>query len=131
MKRLLTALSVAIFACATLALAQDSTVTLPKQSNKSSTTGEPAPSADVAAQLLRQNRNASQPIVSWHTEPGQTLRLTPNTLAAGCYTMRIYRVKRSERLQDGDTGRRGYSTCEPGGNFQVRTATAVGPPSSK
>lgn len=124
MKRLLTTLSVAIFACATLALAQDSTVTLPKQSNKSSTTSQPTPSADVAAQLLRQNRNASQPIVSWQVEPAGTLNLALTPLAAGCYTMRIYRVKRSERLQDGDTGRRGYSTCEPGRDFQVRTATA-------
>ena len=131
MKRLLTTLSVAICTCATLALAQDSKLTLPRQLNQASTTRQAAPSADVALQLLRQNRNAAQPAISWRTEPAGTLNLLPTPLASGCYTMRIYKVQRTERLQDGDTGRRGYSTCEPGSDFQVRTATATAPNQSQ
>jgi len=49
----------------------------------------------------------------------------PLMFAAGCYTMRIYKVKRTEHLRDDDSGLRGYSTCEPGRQFQVRTATAT------
>ena len=133
MKQLLATL-VVILAVSVLAVAQDSTSARSTQSSKVTTNVQRVPvSADSVLQFLRQSRVPSQPIVSWHLEPGATLRLAPNALAAGCYTMRIYRVKRTERLQDGDTGRRGYSTCEPGGEFQVRTATATesDQPSSK
>lgn len=126
MKQLLVTLSVAIFACATLALAQDSTSAHSAVSNKGPANIQAgAASADLALQLLRQSRTGDQPVTFWRLDPGATLRLSPNALAAGCYTMRIYKVKRSERLQGGDTGRRGYATCEPGGEFQVRTATAT------
>lgn len=130
MKQLLAAL-VVILAVSVLAVAQDSTSARSTQSSKVTTNVQTAPAPADATLQLRQSRVPSQPIVSWHIEPGETLRLTPNSLAAGCYTMRIYRVARSERLQDGDTGRRGYATCEPGGDFQVRTATATDHPSSK
>lgn len=41
-----------------------------------------------------------------------------------CYTMRTYKVKRTERLSDNESGRRGYSTCELAKNYQVRSAIA-------
>jgi hypothetical protein len=41
-----------------------------------------------------------------------------------CYTMRMYKVKRRERFSDGETGRRGYSTCEMASNYQYRSAVA-------
>jgi hypothetical protein len=41
-----------------------------------------------------------------------------------CYTMRMYKVKRTESLPDDETGMRGYSTCELASNYQVRTAVA-------
>jgi hypothetical protein len=41
---------------------------------------------------------------------------------ADCYTMRMYKVKRKERFADGESGLRGYSTCELASNYQVRTA---------
>jgi len=43
---------------------------------------------------------------------------------ADCYTMRVYKVKRKEHFADGESGSRGYSTCELASNYQVRTAIA-------
>lgn len=39
-----------------------------------------------------------------------------------CYTMRTYKVKPQEHFADGETGSRGYSTCELAKNYQVRSA---------
>jgi hypothetical protein len=41
-----------------------------------------------------------------------------------CYTMRTYKVKRTERLTDRQRGRRGYTTCEMAGNYRLRSADA-------
>jgi hypothetical protein len=41
-----------------------------------------------------------------------------------CLTLRIYKVKRTEHLSDEDTGERGYTTCELGTNYQLRSAIA-------
>jgi hypothetical protein len=41
-----------------------------------------------------------------------------------CYTMRTYKVKRKEHFADGESGSRGYSTCEMATNYQVRSAVA-------
>ena len=41
-----------------------------------------------------------------------------------CYTLRMYKVKPAERLADGETGRRGYTTCELASNYQYRSAVA-------
>jgi hypothetical protein len=43
---------------------------------------------------------------------------------ADCYTMRMYKVKRKERFADGESGTRGYSTCELASNYQIRSAIA-------
>ena len=43
---------------------------------------------------------------------------------ADCYTMRTYKVKRQEHFVDGESGSRGYSTCELASNYQVRSAIA-------
>jgi hypothetical protein len=39
-----------------------------------------------------------------------------------CYTMRSYKVKRTERLADNESGQRGYSTCEMASSYHVRSA---------
>ena len=39
-----------------------------------------------------------------------------------CYTMRSYKVKRTERLADNETDHRGYSTCEMASSYHVRSA---------
>ena len=41
-----------------------------------------------------------------------------------CYTMRMYKLKRTERLSDSETAARGYTTCELAKNYQVRSAVA-------
>jgi hypothetical protein len=39
-----------------------------------------------------------------------------------CYTMRSYKVKRTERLDDNQSGVRGYSTCEMASGYRLRSA---------
>ena len=39
-----------------------------------------------------------------------------------CYTMRTYKVKRTERLKDGETAHRGYTICETGAQYRFRSA---------
>jgi hypothetical protein len=39
-----------------------------------------------------------------------------------CYTVRMYKVKATERLSDSETGMRGYSTCRFARDYQVRSA---------
>ena len=41
-----------------------------------------------------------------------------------CYTMRTYKVKRTERLTDRQRSLRGYATCEMAGNHRLRSADA-------
>jgi hypothetical protein len=36
----------------------------------------------------------------------------------------MYKVKRKEHFADGESGTRGYSTCELASNYQVRSAIA-------
>jgi len=43
---------------------------------------------------------------------------------ADCYTMRVYKAKRKEHFADGESGSRGYSTCQMATNYQVRSAVA-------
>lgn len=38
-----------------------------------------------------------------------------------CYTIRAYRVKRTERLIDGQTANRGYSKCVMATDYTLRT----------
>jgi hypothetical protein len=38
--------------------------------------------------------------------------------------MRIYKLKRSERVSDGESVSRGYTTCEMASNYQYRSAVA-------
>jgi hypothetical protein len=51
---------------------------------------------------------------------GQGIDLSP--FADVCFTMRTYKVKPTERLQDGEGGSRGYSICQMGSGYKVRTA---------
>jgi hypothetical protein len=57
---------------------------------------------------------------------GQRIELSP--FEGVCFTMRTYKVKPTERLQDNETGTAGYSTCQMGSNYRVR---ATDTPSSK
>lgn len=41
-----------------------------------------------------------------------------------CLTLRMYKVKRTERLSDNESASRGYTTCELATNYQVRSAIA-------
>jgi hypothetical protein len=41
-----------------------------------------------------------------------------------CYTIRTYKVKRTERLTDRQRSLRGYATCEMAGNYRLRSADA-------
>jgi len=41
-----------------------------------------------------------------------------------CYTMRTYKVKRTERLTDRQRSLRGYATCVMAGNYRLHSADA-------
>jgi hypothetical protein len=41
-----------------------------------------------------------------------------------CLTMRVYKVKRKEHFAAGESGFRGYTTCELASNYQIRSAVA-------
>lgn len=48
----------------------------------------------------------------------------PKSSVSGCLTMRMYKMKRTERLAENESASRGYTTCEPVSDYQVRSATA-------
>jgi hypothetical protein len=41
-----------------------------------------------------------------------------------CYTLRTYKVRRTERLSDNENGQRSYTTCQFAVDFQFRSADA-------
>ena len=45
--------------------------------------------------------------------------------SASCLKLRMYKVARTERLRQGDSGLRGYSTCQWASDYQVRSAVGV------
>jgi hypothetical protein len=61
---------------------------------------------------------------------GQT-RIGINLDASVCFTMRSYRVKRTERLANNEHGLTGYSTCEMGSSFRLRSADDAAPAKAK
>ena len=65
--------------------------------------------------------NAIAPVYSLD----QPLLLNPQS--GVCFTMRTFKVKPTERLQD-ENGMRGYSTCQMGSEYRVRNAVT---PTSK
>ena len=50
---------------------------------------------------------------------GQRIELSP--FADVCFTIRSYKVKPAERLRDNESGTIGYSTCQMGSNYRVRS----------
>lgn len=41
-----------------------------------------------------------------------------------CYTMRTYKIKPTERIQEGESVNGGYSECEMASNFEIHSAVA-------
>jgi hypothetical protein len=64
----------------------------------------------------------SRPRLDLNTSAGQATSAVLSD--RDCYTMRMYKVKRKEHFADGESGTRGYTTCELASNYQVRTAVA-------
>ena len=87
-----------------------------------------APSGSASWPVVRDGSNASAVRVLDGTdaafivslEPGQRVDLNPR--AGVCFTMRTYKVKPTERLRDNESGSAGYSTCQMGSNYKVRSA---------
>lgn len=105
-------------------------VTLPalaaeKQTSAKSTSNEASSTFDVAPQLVPTPFGMfalSHPLIQ-PSEPIVARRFTRLNNTA-CLTLRMYKVKRTERLSDGDTGMRGYTTCELASDYQMRSAVA-------
>lgn len=75
---------------------------------------------------MRAGRVPQLTMGSVQLKPTSKARLmSQNLSSATCGTMRMYKVKRTERLAEGDNGMRGYSTCEIFSNYQVRSAVGV------
>lgn len=79
------------------------------------------PRANAAVASL--SSQTASPVLATDRSPSARPKLDP--LNSGCFTMRVYKVKRTESVKDGESATRGYSTCEPGFQFQVRTAVAA------
>lgn len=79
--------------------------------------GQPVQSAASDLFFLK-----DKPRVEFTTPAGQPRSAVLND--ADCYTMRMYKVKRQEHFAEGESGSRGYSTCELASNYQVRSAIA-------
>ena len=58
-------------------------------------------------------------------------RMGINPDANVCFTMRSYKMKRAERLANNEHGLTGYSTCEMGSSFRLRSADDAVPPGAK
>lgn len=41
-----------------------------------------------------------------------------------CFTMRVYKIKPTERIREGETVDRGYSECEMASDYQIHSAEA-------
>ena len=54
-----------------------------------------------------------------------------NPDASVCFTMRSYKVKRTERLVNNENGLTGYSTCEMESSFRLRSADDAAPAKAK
>lgn len=96
---------------------QTSTGSVQNQTADPALFGQPAPSAASDLFFLR-----DKPRLKFTTPAGQPRSAVLND--ADCYTMRTYKVKRKEHFADGESGSRGYSTCELATNYQVRSAIA-------
>jgi hypothetical protein len=116
----------AVVAAASLSLAAD------KQANPSAAGSEatlatqavsPEPSAFGVAPSTRDPKE-EVPTRPHALPAGQkVLTLAPGTLdGTVCLTLRTYRVKRTERLSENESGMIGYSNCQMASKFRVRSA---------
>jgi hypothetical protein len=76
-----------------------------------------APTTPFGMFVLKNNSmlEAAQPVVA---------RQFTVSRDRACLTLRMYKVKRTERLADGETAERGYTTCELASDYQMRSAVA-------
>ena len=75
-------------------------------------------------------RSLANPFIKPDTKSGALQLRAPqlgvesraNANESVCYTMRSYKVKRTERLDDNQSGMRGYSTCEMASSYRLHSA---------
>lgn len=118
-------LFLAVVAAASLSLAAD------KQANPSAA-GSAATSAPQAVSpepsafgVAPSTRFPEEVLTTLHAlQVGRkVLTLVPGTLDGNvCLTLRTYKVKRTERLSENESGMIGYSSCQMASKFQVRSA---------
>ena len=78
---------------------------------------------------IAQTRSGASSLIAPHdTDAPVVVRMGPrgqgielSQFAGVCFTMRSYKVKPTERLRDGESASTGYSTCEMGSNYKVRS----------
>jgi len=99
-----------------------SAIAADEEQNAASTPGRELlvnPDAELNALLSPTPRNASKAT----QREGVSLGGDDGNL---CFTMRSYKVKRTERVTDGERAQRSYTTCEMAGNYRFRTAVSNG-----
>ncbi|HEY4054384.1 MAG TPA: hypothetical protein VGL74_11600 [Terriglobales bacterium] len=69
---------------------------------------------------LTNTRESGVSDARWDRKPSWHLHLNPARDV--CYTMRMYKVKATERLNENETGTRGFSTCQFARDYQLRSA---------
>jgi hypothetical protein len=115
-------LCIALLFIATLALAEDKPSTPQVSNDMQIALGAPA---TMAAANLPQLYLPASPGDLWKPESTSPAKLHKGTLATvdgnTCYTMRSYKVERTERMSDEVTPR-AYTTCQMASGFRVRSA---------
>lgn len=115
-----------LFLILLLAGAASSTMAADEPQSQAQSNSLQSAASDGLAQTFRQSHGLILSVAK-----AGTLNHSPNAdpplakLDDGvCYTMRMYKLKRAERVAEGESLSRGYTTCEMASNYQYRSAVA-------
>ena len=117
-------LVVAAFSCGAFA-ADEQKISQSASSAQSLSSQSAMVSADLRVGHYSNLSDSREPrSVDARSDRKATWRVPLNATNGICYTIRMYKVKATERLSDSESGMRGYSTCQFARDYQVRSAGA-------
>ena len=82
------------------------------------------PYAVIQQWAAKQTPNSSRNYVDWSAMRKRGGRSLADLNGGVCFTMRMYKIKPTERLADGESANRGYSECQMASDYQIRSADA-------
>jgi hypothetical protein len=121
---LMACIATAAFAAGDGSNSQSSPGSLPNQTADAALFANPPQSVPASSGLFFLKGNPRLSLSSPTVPPTSAILNSAVLNNDECYTMRMYKVKRKEHFADGESGLRGYSTCELASNYQVRSAIA-------